>query len=159
MKKRSGFTLIEVIIALVIISAAFLPLMQMYATTLEQVSYASDLTSAQHIAKTYMEKVKNVGFSKRRILDMGNSIEPPIGEAPLEFNRRWWRVTRLVTPTSAGPIEVTIQVYPIREVMHRAKLRGLGEVERDEMNKDISFLKNKPILELSTLIEDYETAK
>ena len=124
------------------LAAAFLPLMQMYAATLEQVYYASSVTNAQYIAKTYMERVKNVGFSKKRILEYVDVIEPPLGKPPLEFNGRRWRVQRIVSATQAGPVEVTIRVFQLR---HKTPAHLSFEKElRDTSLNDSSFLRNKP---------------
>ena len=138
MKNQKGFTLIEVITALVIVMVAFFPLIKMYTVAIEQVEYTKNLTTAQYLAKSQLEKAKNLGYSKRRILEAGNSIEPPIGKPPLELNGRKWRVQKLVRSTAGGPVEVRIRVFPI-----------YGE---NSMTKE-------PIVEYATLIEDIEVAR
>lgn len=139
MKNQKGFTLIEVITALVIVMIAFFPLIRMYSVSIEQVEYAKNLTTAQYLAKYQLEKAKNLGYSKRRIMEAGDAIEPPVGQPPLELNGRKWRIQKLVRNTAGGPVEVRIRIFPV-----------YGEVE------DLS---KKPIVEYATLIEDIEVSK
>ena len=138
---QSGFTLLEIITALIVIAVAFLPLMRMYTSALEQIEQTSNLTTAKYIAKAAMEKMKNMAVSEGRLLGLKNPIEPPLGEPPYTLNGREWRVEKVVRRTMEGSIKVTVKVYLIRK-----------QVSDD----DKGFLKSKPVIGISTLIEDYE---
>jgi len=143
-KSKKGFTLIEVITTLIIIAVAFLPLMRMYTAALEQVEHAGNLMIGSYLAKMYMEKVRNIAVTKERLLATGNTIEPGIGSPPLELNSRYWRIAKEVRSMASGPVEVTVKLYVVR---------------KDLPYMDRSFLKEEPLLEISTLVEDIEVVE
>lgn len=127
-----GFTFIELLITLSVIAIAFVPLMQMFSTGLEQVSHILELNTSRCLAQEGMERLKNLNFTKAQIKDLGDVWEPAKDLLALELNERKWRVLRRVNKNS-NPLEVRILVFqePISPTA-------------------------KPILELVTLIEDLE---
>lgn len=129
---RTGFTFIELLISLSVIAIAFVPLMQMFSTALEQVYHISESNTSRYLAQESMEKLKNLNFTKAQIKDLGDAWEPAKDLPALEFNERKWRVLRRVNKNS-DPLEVRILVFqePISPT-------------------------SKPHLELVTLIEDLE---
>ena len=138
---QNGFTLLEIIVALLIIAVAFLPLMRMYTSALEQIEQTSNLTTAKYIAKASMEKTKNMAVSEGRLLGLRNPIEPPLGEPPYTLNGREWRVEKVISRTTEGSIKVTVKVFLIR---------------KEISDEDKTFLQSKPVIKISTLIEDYQ---
>lgn len=128
----TGFTFIELLISLAVIAIAFVPLMQMFSTGLEQVYSVSELNTASFLAREAMEKLKNLNFTEAQIKALGDVWEPPLDEPALVLNERKWRVLRKVDKNS-DPLEVRIMVYsePITQG-------------------------SKPTVELVTLIEDWE---
>jgi len=129
---NNAFTFIELLISLSVIAIAFLPLMQMFTTGLEQVYHISELNSARYLAQEEMERLKNLQFTEAQIKDLGDLWEPALDKPALEFNECRWRVLRKVTQYS-DPLEVRIQVF-----------------------SEPIIPKSKPILELVTLLEDLE---
>jgi prepilin-type N-terminal cleavage/methylation domain-containing protein len=127
-----GFTFIELLISLSVIAIAFVPLMQMFSTALEQVYYTSELSTSCFLAQEGMEKLKNLNFTKAQIKDLGDVWEPALDKPALEFNERKWRILHRVNKNS-DPLEVRVLVFqePISPT-------------------------SKPVLELVTLIEDLE---
>lgn len=137
-----GFTFIELLISLAVIAIAFVPLMQMFSTALEESYYVSEMNSSRYLVQEGMEKLKNLNFTKEQLKDLGDVWEPPLDKPALEFNERKWRILRRVNPAplarggvnkNSGPLEVRILVF--QEPISPA---------------------TKPTLELVTLIEDLE---
>ena len=103
--QRAGFTFIEVLLTLVILSVAVTPLMQMFSTIVEEVGYTDDLRFALDLAREEVEKLKNLALTEQQIKDLGNVISPPI-----QLNRATWYTVRVVNP-SASPLELQVFVY------------------------------------------------
>jgi len=133
---QSGFSFIEILITLAVISVAFLPLMHMYSVCLEQTYVSGDMTTARYLAQEGMEKVKNSGFTEKQLVEMGDIWAPSLEDPPLVINGRKWRVKRRLIKGS-DPLEVRIEVY--QAVKGRETLEG-------------------PVLELVTLLEDLDWA-
>lgn len=129
---RHAFTFIELLISLSVIAIAFVPLMQMFSTGLEQVYHISELNTSRCLAQEGIERLKNLNFTKAQIRDLGDVWEPALNKPALELNERKWRVLRRVNKNS-DPLEVRVLVFqePITPT-------------------------SKPTLELVTLIEDLE---
>lgn len=134
---KSGFTLIEILITLSVVAIAFLPLMQMFSTGLEQAYFSSDLSTARYLAKSHMEKVRNLGFTVAQLKALGDTWDPGLDDQPYKLNDRQWRVLRKVMPDT-DPLEIRIQVY--QESSPHQKRREYA----------------KPIVEVVTLIEDLD---
>ncbi len=64
MKKRSGFTLLELIIALGILSIGFLSLSNLSIALLKANKYSQNKTAALQLAQEKMESIKNLSFSE-----------------------------------------------------------------------------------------------
>ena len=115
-KSPSGFTFIEVLIVLLIIGVAFVPLMQMYATAMEQVTYVGDMRIAVDLAREEMEKIKNQSLTMEQVKYIGNVMSPP-----LPIGKGSWRTARLIDPAS-DPLLVDIYVFrepdATRPLMH-----------------------------------------
>ncbi len=60
---RNGFTLVEVIIAIIIVALAFTAMMEMFKVSTTLSKRAKSLTIAQEILQQGMEEVKNLGYS------------------------------------------------------------------------------------------------
>ena len=103
--KNSGFTFVEILITLVVLSIVVAPLMQLYATATEQVTYIDDLRTALDLAREEVEKIKNLALTEEQIKQLGNIISPPIW-----LNQGAWYTVRLVNPT-ASPLEIQVLVY------------------------------------------------
>ncbi|MBI4767753.1 MAG: prepilin-type N-terminal cleavage/methylation domain-containing protein [Deltaproteobacteria bacterium] len=64
MKKRNGFTLLELIIALGILSIGFLSLSNLSIALLKANKYSQNKTAALQLAQEKMESIKNLSFSE-----------------------------------------------------------------------------------------------
>lgn len=102
-----GFTFIEILIALTLLAVVAVPLLQMFAVAVEQVTYADDLRTALDLAREEVEKVKNLALTESQLKALGNAISPLI-----RLNQRVWYAVRVVD-SAASPLE--IQVYVFRE--------------------------------------------
>lgn len=100
-----GFTFVEILITLMVLAAAVVPLLQMFATAVEQVGYTDDLRTALDLAREEVEKVKNLALTESQIKALGNVISPPI-----RLNQAIWYTVRVVHPTEI-PLELQVFVY------------------------------------------------
>lgn len=103
--RRRGFTFVEILITLAILSIAVLPLMQLFATAVEQTAYTDDLTTALALAREEVEKIKNLALTPEQIKQMGNVVNPPV-----QLQKTVWYTVRTVDP-EAMPLEFQVFVY------------------------------------------------
>lgn len=103
--RKKGFTFIEVIITLVVLAVSVTPLLQLFATDVEQASYTDDMRTGLDLAREEIEKVKNLALTEAQIKEIGNLISPPIF-----LNKSVWYTVRMVNPTSS-PLEIQVMVY------------------------------------------------
>ncbi len=112
--RSRGFTFIELLITLLILAIAVTPLLQLFATAVEALGYADDLSTASELAREEIEKVKNLALTEKQIKLLGNIISPPI-----RLQNQTWYTVRVVDP-DLTPLEV--QVYVYRETLSAAPL-------------------------------------
>lgn len=105
-----AFTYIEMMITVVIVAVCFVPLMNMFSSSIQEASYTGDKLTALNLAREEMEKVKNLNFTETQLLALGNTVIPPKTEPPLARNNAGWRITREFKEGS-DPLEVKISVY------------------------------------------------
>jgi prepilin-type N-terminal cleavage/methylation domain-containing protein len=102
---RRGFTFVEILITLLVLGVAVVPLLELYATAVEQLSYTDDMRTAIDLAREEVEKVKNLALTEHQLKRLGNVISPPI-----RLNRSVWYTVRVVNET-ASPLEIQVLVY------------------------------------------------
>ncbi len=119
---NKGFTYIEMLITIAIVSTLFFPIMRLFSVNVLAVTASGDLITALNIARGEMERIKNLGFSEERVRQMGSA------RFTCAVNGVEWQVNRIMRKGS-DPVEVRIAVCRLTE-------------------------RNKPLVELSTLIED-----
>ena len=146
-----GFTFIELLITLAVIAICFLPLMQMFSVSLEQVYVTNDLTTARYLVQEGMEKVKNLGFTEAQLEAIGDIWEPALDKPPLELNDRYWRTLRKIVK-GTDPLEIRIQVYQIQ----RSEVRGQKSEVRSQRSEVRGQKSEKPVVEVVTLVEDLD---
>lgn len=130
---KDAFTYVELLITLAIMTALFVPVMQLFSYSLHSTSTSQDLITATNLAKGQMERTKNLNLTKKQLQELGDVVYPPLEEKPLEMNNGLWRIERKIGEGS-GPLEVQVLVY-----RH-------GQPER-------------PVVSLVTLIEDMSWEK
>ncbi len=126
---KKGFTYIEMLITVVLMSVCFIPIMTLFRTAVTGAASTQELVVALNLAREEMEKIKNLNYTEERLRQIGNITYPPSEEKPLKLSGMNWRVVRRIRRNS-DPLELTIVVYKVD--------RG----------------KEETIAELVTLIED-----
>lgn len=104
-KNKQGFTFVEIVLTLLILSICFLPLMQMFTAAISQIAYIDDMRVALDLAREEVEKVKNLAFTEDQIKEMGN-----VSSRPIYLNNKAWRTIRVVNQ-NVSPLEFTVYVY------------------------------------------------
>ncbi len=100
-----GFTFIELLLTLVMFSISAVPLMQMFATAVEQAGTTDEFRTALDLAREEVEKVKNLALTEDQIKALGNVVSPPV-----VLNRTVWFAVRVVDP-EAKPLKVTVFIF------------------------------------------------
>ena len=105
LKKNSGFTFVELLLTLFILSICFVPLMSMFSTALVEIAYIDDMKIALDLAREEIEKVKNLSLTEKQIKKMGNVASPPV-----YLNKKVWRAIRVVNQ-DVSPLQFSVYVY------------------------------------------------
>ena len=103
--RGAGFTFVEILITLAVLSIAVVPLMRLFATAVEQSAYTDDLSTALALAREEVEKMRNLALTPEQIKQMGNVVNPPV-----QLQKTTWYTVRVVDP-EAMPIEMEVYVY------------------------------------------------
>lgn len=125
--KRLGFTFVEIILAITVMAIAFMPILNLFTTAVEQINLTNELSAALNLGREGMEMVRNLNLPVERLELQQESYYPPYKEPPLVVNNIEFRI-HTVIHAGTRPLQVDVRVF--RE--------GADE----------------PILELTTLFED-----
>ncbi len=128
MTNQRGFTYIEILMVIALVALCFVPLIQMFAKSMDEVDTYSHFGTAIELAREAMESVKNLRLTEVQLEKRGIEWVPPKDQPALFFNRGHWRV-RKTAVRGTDPLEIHVDVF------------------REEDLK-------KPEVELVTLIED-----
>jgi prepilin-type N-terminal cleavage/methylation domain-containing protein len=85
MKNRSGFSLLELIIALGILSIGFLSLSNLSVSLMKANKYSQNKTAALQLAQEKMESIKALSFSE---IEEGSESDLKIGTVGTLFQRQ-----------------------------------------------------------------------
>ena len=105
MNNKRGFTFVENLLTLVIISLCAMPLMRLYATAVEQTGTVDEIRTALDLSREEVEKGKNLALTEDQIKALGNVVGPP-----LFLNRTVWFTVRIVDP-DASPLKITVFIF------------------------------------------------
>lgn len=115
--KPTGFTYIEMLIVITIVGLCFVPLLQMFAQSMDEVEQYSDLGTALQLGREAMESVKNLRFTEAQIEAQGAIWIPPQKEPPVIVNQKGWRVRRSAV-AHTDPLEVHVDVFRTEDLEH-----------------------------------------
>jgi len=106
LKKTAGLTLIEVLVALAIVSIAITAMMKAVSQNVRAVSYLQDKTIATWVGQQIINEAR-VG-----LLDIKNSGIDKMNEKTVMLNQTWfWQASEEAT-TNAHIKKVTVEVFP-----------------------------------------------
>jgi len=100
-KYKEGITLVEVLIASVILAVALIPLLSVLNINLKGASHTKNLRVAINLAREEIEKVKSLSYKEEEIESV--KYEKII-------NNVNWKIEREVVPTS-DPLQIWVRVY------------------------------------------------
>ena len=86
----NGFTLIEVLIALVILSVPLLALAGLMAMTSQNTSFGGHMTEASTMAQDKLEELRATLWNS---IPEGTREDRPSGSTGIQYNRSWTAVT------------------------------------------------------------------
>ncbi len=100
-----GFTFVEILLTLAILSICAVPLMRMFSTAVEQVGSVDEHRTAMDLGREEIEKIKTLALTEEQIKELGNVVNPPI-----LLNKTVWFTARVVDPV-ATPLQVTVFIF------------------------------------------------
>jgi prepilin-type N-terminal cleavage/methylation domain-containing protein len=101
LKKISGFTLIEVLVALIILSFSLLALAGLMVTTTKNNSFGSHLTEAATFAQDKLEELRALRWDN---INEGANTDQKVSSTGIDYTRNW----NVVTNGSLKTITITI---------------------------------------------------
>ena len=116
-KNKSGFTYIEMLVVISLLALCFVPLLQMFAQSMDEVSQYSDLGTAIQLGRESMEAIKNLRYTEDQIESQGTVWSPPENEPPMDINGKQWRVKRTIVENT-NPLEVHVEVFRSQDPTH-----------------------------------------
>ncbi len=91
--KSKGFSLIEVLIALVILAISLLALAGLMATTVRNNSFGGHVTEASTLAQDKLEEFRAMRWDDVQVTPPGPDTDPdgkiPVGSTGIVYNRNW----------------------------------------------------------------------
>jgi type IV pilus assembly protein PilV len=88
LRKKNGFTLIEVLVGLVILAVGLLAIAGMMVTSLKGNYFSNHLTQASYVAQDRLEFLKNIPIGDAA-LTAGTHAEAPVTISGVVFNRSY----------------------------------------------------------------------
>ena len=104
-RTKHGFTYIEIMITLIIMSIVFVPLMRMISVNIEQVGHNTMFITAANLARAEIESLKSRNLTEKQI-----ALEGDRSSAGIKLNGSIWRVERHVS-ADTDPLKVEVTVY------------------------------------------------
>jgi type IV pilus assembly protein PilV len=87
--RGEGFTLIEVMIALVVLAVGLLALATMQIVSIRANAYSSEMTYSTMLAQQQLEILKNLSFSDADLTDGTHDTLPPVVEKGASYTVTW----------------------------------------------------------------------
>ena len=84
--KSDGFTLIEILIAIIILSVSLLALAALMATTTQNTSFGGHITEAATFAQDQLEQLRVTPWAN---IVTGTDTTPPVGSTGIVYTRNW----------------------------------------------------------------------
>jgi prepilin-type N-terminal cleavage/methylation domain-containing protein len=105
--KPMGFTLIEVLIALVILAFSLLGMAGLMATTTRNNSYGGHLTEAVTLAEDKLEQLRATPFGMIKLNTA--TVDNPVGSTGVAYTRSWVAVPNILPPgNTLNTISITL---------------------------------------------------
>jgi type IV pilus assembly protein PilV len=113
-KKSEGFTLIEVMIALVILAVGLLGLAALQLTAIKSNAFSSEMTYATMKAQQYAEVFKSLPFADSNLTAGSHTDPTPPTSKGVQYTIKW-TVTDNVPATDMKSISITVQWQSLRQ--------------------------------------------
>src|SRR3989338_5701241 len=94
MKNKHGFTYLEMLAVVTIVALCFVPLLRMFAQSVDEVLQYSELGTAVQLGRDQMEHVRNLRMSEDQMMNRGEVWIPSEKEPPQIVNKIKWRIKR-----------------------------------------------------------------
>jgi type IV pilus modification protein PilV len=113
-KKDKGFTILEVMIALIVLSIGLLGLAALQLVAVKGNSFSSEMTYATMLAQQQAETLKSLPFSDAN-LDPNNNPHTTVGSSKGVQYTVTWNVTDNTPDTNMKMVNLTVQWTSLRQ--------------------------------------------
>jgi type IV pilus assembly protein PilV len=113
-KRSEGFTLLEVMIAMVILAVGLLGLAALQLTAVKSNAFSSEMTYATMKAQEYAEVFKNLPFTDTDLDPAGNPHTAMESSKGVQYTVTW-NITDNVPATDMKSINITVQWQSLRQ--------------------------------------------
>lgn len=111
-EKNGGFTLLEVMIALVVLAVGLLGLAALQLVSVKSNAFSSEMTYATMIAQQHAEILKNLPYTDA---DLNPGSHSAIGSSKGVQYTVTWNVTDNIPTTNMKSVNVTVQWQSLRQ--------------------------------------------
>jgi type IV pilus assembly protein PilV len=114
LKRSEGFTLLEVMIALVILAVGLLGLAALQLTSVKSNAFSSEMTYATMTAQQFAEFLKDLPYTDDYLTSGPHTYATPPTSKGVQYTVQW-TVTDNVPATDMKSIKVTVQWQSLRQ--------------------------------------------
>jgi uncharacterized protein (TIGR02598 family) len=111
--RDGGFTLVEVLIAMVILTVALVSLAQLMAITLRMQMTGRNQTAAVRMIQSKIDQIVNVNFATTTVADVGGSLTADVTnyfDTPTDGFKRRWQIEAITGETKVR--KLTVRIIP-----------------------------------------------
>jgi prepilin-type N-terminal cleavage/methylation domain-containing protein len=108
-----GFTLIEVLIAMVIVTVALVSMAELMAVMLRMQMMGRNETAAVRLIQSKIDEIVNINFTTTTTADLGGSLTSDVAnyfDAPANGFKRRWQIDAITGETKVR--KLTVRVVP-----------------------------------------------
>jgi prepilin-type N-terminal cleavage/methylation domain-containing protein len=111
--REGGFTLVEVLIAMVILTVALVALAELMAITLRMQMLGRNETAAVRLIQSKMDQIVNVSFTGTTVANVGGSLSSDVAnynDTPANGFKRRWQIEAISGETRVR--KLTVRIIP-----------------------------------------------
>lgn len=111
--REGGFTIVEVLIAMVILTVALVALAELMAITLRMQMMGRNETAAVRLIQSKIDQIVNINFTTTTVANVGGSLTTDVAnyfDEPASGFKRRWQIAAIAGETKVR--KLTVRVIP-----------------------------------------------